>query len=240
MRTTVAAVCLLLLSPLTAHAGPIVVDDFRGVFVGYFSPVTSGESRARLGSVLMSDGDGISPSIDGRTFEAYCVDILGAIFDPGTPQPPATFDAIAAPMSTWDMYSGALPAAGRYASWLYKEYAAGIAAANDNVGRTALQMAIWNVLYDTDFTVDTGGFRVSASDTAVRLESNKLLAALAADLGGALLADATWLQLRDCSVSPCRDVQDFMGPRAAVPEPSSLALLGLGAAATFVRRRRRA
>jgi hypothetical protein len=101
MRKLLFGLCVLFCAP-AVHAGPIVVDDFRGVFVGYFSPVTTGESRALLGSSRMSGGSGISPAIDGFDFKAYCVDVLGPIFDPGTPQPPATFDATAASMQTWD------------------------------------------------------------------------------------------------------------------------------------------
>jgi len=100
-------------------------------------------------------------------------------------------------------------------------------------------MAIWNVLYDSDFTVDIGAFYVNANDTAVRAAANGYLngpSGLTANLPAALLSDATWLQLQDCSVTPCRDVQDFVGPGAApmsVPEPTTalLVLVGIGAAA---------
>jgi hypothetical protein len=238
-RTVSIAVSLLCLAPALASAGPITVSGFKGVNVGYYSPVTAGESRAVLGSVEMSGGTGIGPGIDGHSFEAYCVDILGPIFDPGTPQPPATFDAAAAMMSTWDMYPGATPQAGSRAAWLYNSYAAAIAAADANLERTALLMAIWNVLYDDDFTVDGGDFFVSTSDVAVRGSANLKLSALAANLGGAAAADATWLQLRECAAAQCADVQDFMGPAArTAPEPGTLGLLGLGLLA--VRRVRRA
>jgi hypothetical protein len=244
MRTTIAALSALLFLPLPAQAGPILVEDFVGVFVGYFSPVTTGEARALLGSSRMSGGVGISPSIDGQIFEAYCVDILGPIFNPGTPQPPATFDATAASMTMWDRYAGALPTAGRNASWLYNNFAAAIASADDNVGRTALQMAIWNVLYDADFTVSLGNFRVNPSDAAVTAAANSYLNALFMNQPSALLSDATWLQLQDCSVSPCRDVQDFIGPLTSVPvpvpEPAALAFLTTALAGTLLRVRRRA
>jgi hypothetical protein len=250
MRKLILGLGLLFFLPAASQAGPITVDDFRGVFVGYYSPVTTGESRALLGSSLMSGGSGISPAIDGLTFEAYCVDILGPIFDPGTPQPPATFDATAGAMQDWNKYTDAQDNAGSYAAWLYNEYAATNAAIDVNtdlgqVSRTALQMAIWNVLYDADFTVESGAFRVSdvsQDDDKVRAVANTYLAALDLNQVVARQANATWLQLQDCSVTPCRDVQDFVGPGAIqpapVPEPATMSLFAVGLGAMGVRRRR--
>ncbi len=243
MRILIAALCVLCLAPGSARAGSIVVGDFIGVDVGYFSPVTAGESRATaLGSVPMSGGSGVSAAINGLSFEAYCIDILGPIFDPGTPQPGATFDATAASMINYTVYGGASPRAGAYVAWLYNQYASAIATADDNLARTGLQMAIWNTLYDSDFTVDGGAFKVSDQDTAVRAAANAYLSALSSNSTAASVADATWLQLQDCSSGTCKDVQDFVGPAAAatpVPEPGTFALMGIGVAGLALSRRRR-
>jgi len=241
MLRTFLSICCAVLVPSLSAAGTIVVGDFKWVNVGYYSPVTDGQSRAVLGSVDMSRGRSISPGIDGMSFEAYCVDILGPIFDPGRPQPPATFDATAAPLATWDLYVGAVPAAGRYAAWLYNRYAEDIAASNIDLERTALLMAIWNVLFDDDFTVGTGDFRVSAIDVAVQVSADAKLAELADNLPAAMASDATWLQLQDCSTGSCVDVQDFVGPLPqSTPEPGTAGLVAMGLlGAGLVRRRGR-
>jgi hypothetical protein len=84
---------------------------------------------------------------------------------------------------------------------------------------------------------------VNLNDAAVRTAANGYLSALSLNLPLALVADATWLQLQDCSVAPCRDVQDFVGPAGStqtnpVPEPASMSLFALGMLGMGVRRMR--
>ena len=92
-------------------------------------------------------------------------------------------------------------------------------------------MAIWNVLYDTDFSVSNaaGTFYVSCDSTAVGFTgcnhsipntgalttgavvtlANSYLAAVGAAFAtGIPASDATWLQLS----SATSDLQDFVGP----------------------------
>jgi hypothetical protein len=248
MRRILALCVLALVSPAAVEAGSITVSDFIGVNVTYtFRGDTF--SAARLGSVLMSNGSNISPSIDGRTFEAYCVDIFGPIFDPGTPQPPAEFDATASLMSVWtDTNAGPGPRvnAGRQTAWMYRTFVADLPLGDTS--RTGLLMATWNVLYDDDFTVNPymdALFSVDPPTSAgVISEANRYLKALSNNLAAANLSDATWLILQEqCDVPPCRDVQNFVGPLdqvTPVPEPGSTALLllsGLGGIAAARRRR---
>src|SRR5262245_24180743 len=137
MRKLILAICVFVGAPSISHAGPITVGDFQGVAVGYISPFNTEAQFAILGSSTMTNGSGISPAIDGLTFEAYCVDILGDFF---LPDPPEPFDATAGSMQAWDLYGTEehQVTAGSYAAYLYNSNAETIRLADDNVGRTAL------------------------------------------------------------------------------------------------------
>jgi hypothetical protein len=240
MRTLIVSIAIgvSLSSSVRVEAAVIdILTDFQGVRVGYVSPVGSSAPGITpiLGPVLI-DGSALGlPS----SFEAYCVDIVGAFNGPGE------YDASVGSMSDWiptQPSSGGpfVPPvnAGAKAAWLYNEFhddAAG-AGADANRWRTALQMAIWNVLYDSDTLADAGAFYISSDPHGVTGKANEWLAAL-----GENLSDAAWLQvdLPDGS----EPGQDFIGPmrgeNATVPEPSTLVLLIGGIVSAAVARRRR-
>jgi hypothetical protein len=244
MRRALGISLLVLGVAASAEAGPITLTDLPSVQFDY---VYNGVEQGVFGlaGVEMRDGSGIDPAIDARVFQAYCVDLDGPLplFDR------RVVDATAAPMSTWEDPSD-LPSprtipgvsnAGAQAAWLYSEFVDD--ASPDAITRTALQVALWNVLYDVDFTVREGlapaifSVRVDDFQTQNDLDiidaANGYLGALQANLVAANLADATWLQLRvpDCNGNNC-DLQDFIGPGQQVnpvPEPASALLLAAGA-----------
>lgn len=246
MRRALGVSLLVLVAAASAEAGPITLTDLPGVQFDYvFNGVEHGV--AGLAGVQMSGGSGIDPAIDGRIFEAYCVDLNGSLpfFDE------RVVDATAASMRTWSDPSGLLSPrlnAGAQAAWLYTEFVDD--ASPSTISRTALQVALWNVLYDADFTVSESlvpaifSVRVdsfqSANDEAIIAAANSYLQALLNNQVAANLADATWLQLRTCASANCGDIQDFIGPglaAAPVPEPASALLLLVGVAGGFAGRR---
>ena len=213
---------------------------FQGYGAGF---VVAGEAAAfEIGSVDMSQGTLLGPPLDApNTFEAYCVDFNTAVFGPTLPDPPGLYDATRGDMSDWVDGSGLTAnGSGERAAWLYNEFATTFDPdATSDLGkrqRSALQMAIWNGLYDSDFTVVNTG--VLGNDTYF-VEDNQTLTVLADSyllalaLAGPSVAgsDAAWLQLTANGI----DAQDFIGPGLPegppndVPEPGAGVLLGMGA-----------
>jgi len=227
-----------LVYPLKARAGTIVIDTFfQGYGAGFV--VAGEEGEFVIGSVDMSQGTLLGPPLDApNTFEAYCVDFDTAVFGPTLPDPPGLYDATREDMSDWVDGSGLTAnGSGERAAWLYNEFATTFDPdATSDLGkrqRSALQMAIWNGLYDSDFTVVNNG--LLGNDTYF-VEDNQTLTVLADSyllalaLAGPLLdgSDAAWLQLSANDI----DAQDFIGPGLpanAVPEPGAGLLLGMGA-----------
>jgi hypothetical protein len=260
LRTVSIFALSMLVWPTSARAGSIVLNnDFNGLNIHYAFDGATYQPIA-LGSVTMSDGAGLTPELNApNVFESYCVDIITDIFDAavGLPEPPATYSADAALMSTWTDPTGQpSPADGNLrAAYLYDKYAETFAADNDVQGRTALQLAIWEVLYETNSPVlsvstgDTGKFHVSIAGLdpvtdAAQIAGYEAIAAranlLLADVQTANVAasQAAWLQLyvdapdpNDPAKTIRLDAQDFIGPANTanpVPEPSAGLLLGIG------------
>jgi len=235
MRTRIFSVLALvaLLWPANAQAGTITVQNvfyFTGVASGY---VFDGDHFAQvLGSATMSDGTGLG-ALDGQTFEAYCVDIDGPIdFRETAADAPLVYNAEVGEMIDWAAPDALnTEEAGRRAAWLYNTYATTFTS-TQLLERTALQMAIWEVLYDTTPNVIespvAGRFAVSAGNPDVALKTTEYLTLMLADTAGVNASNAAWLQL---STADGGYVQDFIGPMAAntpVPEPGAGLLLGMG------------
>lgn len=257
LRTLSMIALLALVWPTNARAGSISIDT---LFQGYGAhvAVAGKDASFEMGSVVMSHGTGLGDPLDApATFEAYCVDFNTAVFGPTLPNPPGTYAATRDDMSAWVDGSG-LPShgTGERAAWLYNEFATTFASdATSDLGkrqRTALQMAIWNGLYDNDFTVTNDG---ASANSVYFIEDNHNMTVLAnsfllaLQLAGPVAdgADAAWLRLTSVDVIDPKtgkllDAQDFIGPGVAtnpVPEPSSVLLLGMGVLSLAAFRSRR-
>jgi len=107
-------------------------------------------------------------------------------------------------------------------SWAY----AGVSSPTQS---TALQLAIWNVIYDNDNDVTAGFFNV------VDFSATTLNSAVALAANGFLTGSIGATVTRHYLVATNADSQDVL----VIPTPGSLALAGLGLAGLAVTRRRR-
>jgi hypothetical protein len=155
------------------------------------------------------------PAGTPTSFYSYCVDVLNNETDPQNVTVRLTNDASA-------------PAALTKAAWLFNTFAPAIHATGSNAMAAGLQLAIWEVLYDSTYNLGSGAFYVSASAQALSYGTQYLTALTNAGPGYST-AVAMWLDAERGAG------QDQI---TSVPEPATLLLLGGGAALLGIRRRR--
>lgn len=154
-------------------------------------------------------------------FYTYCLDIMSAVVDPQT----------VAVKSTSDF--SITPDAGAKAAWLLNSYAPAIrssTAANANILAAALQVAIWEAIYDTTNNLTAGIFTLGTqgdSAAAVMNQANAYLASLYYAPGAYYTSTAVWL-----------DTNEGQDQITIVPEPGTLSMLAFGCLALSGRRRR--
>ena len=223
LRTLGTSLCLLLMFAAAAHATPIRVyaasENPGSPYAILHAPgALANGLQVMVGSVRFSGDLGV--------FDGYCVDINHYL----TPNRWYTADPPAS-MLAWGVADPSVktlnsPAnAGARAAYLVDTFGN----TSDGLQRWALQVAIWNALYDGDADVTGGSFWVSSDYAAGLQAANGMLAALAGYNGPAL--NATWLRLANDGQG---GTQDFTAP---VPEPASVLLLGTGLLVLLVRRR---
>jgi hypothetical protein len=211
---------LLTLAPSVAEASAI---DFQGL--GHGAAVTV--AGVRNGTVMAGELNwqwiGTPPDGFAQTFYSYCLDVANNLFD----------GQLVTPRSTSGFTNGAIDG-GEKAAWLFEHYAADIRA-NDtpsaDTQAAALQVAIWEAMYDTSADLGEGMFRLTTTGD-IRTQAEAYLTALY-NAGANIYRQSVGTVL---DVARGDRGQDQIV--AKVSEPSTLLLVGM-AFLIFARRARR-
>jgi hypothetical protein len=209
------------------------------------SPNYSGAAGGFKGAVLFDSTDaasGFSGAMSG--FITYCVELQESFSLPSGSM--TGYSVLAgASYGEWNNTNGLAKTAAGTANRLGQllSYSAAnnvIRSSSAAADSTSLQLAIWNVVYDTDTTVSAGAFSEKSGS-------------LYDDYANTLLAgSANWSKMLDVYVLQKNGSQDFVLTRDTgrmvtpgteginnIPEPASLALAALGLVAAGAASRRR-
>jgi hypothetical protein len=180
----------------------------------------SGNNVNASAPVYNGQAGGFSGTLDGQALMTYCVE-LTQVFYWNTPYTNYVDTLASAYFTGPDNKADKL---GRLLS-----YVADTAGAVDNAAEsTSLQLAIWNIVYDTDTTL--------AGHTGATFSDTSGYASYATAL---LTASQNWANSMNVWVLASPTAQDQLH-WSRVPEPATLALVTLALGAAGVARRRRA
>ncbi|MDO9073125.1 MAG: PEP-CTERM sorting domain-containing protein [Rubrivivax sp.] len=229
LRTVSAAA--LLATALAAQAGTVTFTGYthgNGNAVNVTSPGYNGAAGGYKGTLA-----GFGGGFDGA-FESFCVD-LGEFFSFGP-----TYNSYTLVSAVSQFGAAKTAALSQLISHVYGSNLFAAAGDKDQQS-TAVQLAIWNIVYDSDFTLNSGSFaetttayRSTAGVTPQFIGANNLLSASQSAQRG----PSYELYVLRSVGNPGN--QDQLIWRQSVPEPASLALVALAlGAAGFASRRRR-
>ena len=182
-----------------------IAGQFGQSVTSYFNNGAStygGYTGAQL--LTFTAGGGGAPAGYPSTFVGYCVDIENAFVNPQT--------VLLNPIDNLTK-NGISPNSGKKVAWLYDKFGGTVA---DNVQGAALQVAIWEALYDSSADLSTGFYRIDGSQTAILTQANIYLNTMNSQFNASDSFFDVWFD--------ATPGQDVIGP-GAVPEPGLMSLL---------------
>ncbi len=216
----------LAVSAVPAHADPIRMD-FLGSGRSSTVGITVKDGAATLFAGNVKAGELNWRWLDGTPagfaaeFYTYCIDATQYLRDPQY-----------ITIRSMDDFTSPAAGSGSSISWLFNTYAGDIRNGGTGTQAAALQLAIWESLYDTDRNLATGNFSVNAT-SAILSQAGIYLSALSSINPSG--STAAWLDVDGASTTAAFRGQDQV-THQPVPEPSTLLLLAAGGLAAWRRR----
>jgi hypothetical protein len=215
---------VLLVLPVKASADPVyTIDWVNSNRMGYYSQLSAsldGHSETTWAGEINFAFVGAVPDGFASSFYAYCVDFANTLQDP---------ESVTVNSSTG--FTNGVQYGGQKAAWLFDNYSDSIhnslTAVVGNINAAALQIAIWEAMYDIGSDLGAGRFVYSAAG-AIQDQANTYLKALYDN-------STQWDTTSPVYTASILDVP-LVGDRQygqdqitrGVPEPATLLMMGLG------------
>ena len=207
--TALAAAAVLGSGAHSASAQVVAQAQFLGTDLGQSITFTyNGSSKTGFAGQLKYKLAPQGGTNYGPLFETFCVDLDHTVSTNDT------YGAYIKPTSTLPLNNGG------HIAYIYNKYGKGPGVVTDNAHAAALQLAIWDMSYDSDFDITTGNVKYTTNDTFRSLVTGYLNEAKTNT------DSASWLDASENGAISNHKQNVLAYNSATVPEPGLMSLLG--------------